>query len=194
MRTLRSTGCARQRGLAGRRAVPDPWHAPWDDPLAAALHAPGASHQGYRRAGRDRGSLMTQLEEYGYLDTRPGGVNVSDGYPDGLSPPWMEKYQDRPGPGWRHVHPAEYVGVVSAYFTRLLGAGGVAGDSGIRLAPSCSDAFTTTAAAVVTEAGDEVIVTDTSFGPWADQLRLLKARVVFVPRAGDGQPDPAAAA
>jgi aspartate/methionine/tyrosine aminotransferase len=129
-------------------------------------------------------SAMTLLERDCYLDRGPGDVNVTHGYPEGLSPRWIREYQEHLPRGWLDIPPADYVTAISRYFTRLLNV------DEVRLTPTCTMAFTIAAQAVA-RPGDEVIVTDRSYDSWPALLRALGARVVFTRRAAGGAPDAA---
>jgi aspartate/methionine/tyrosine aminotransferase len=126
-------------------------------------------------------SWMTLLERDCYLGRAAGDVNVTHGYPEGLSPRWIREYQEHPPRGWLDIPPSDYIKVISGYFRRLLKVGEV------RLTPTCTMAFTIAAQAVV-GAGDEVIILDRSYDSWPTLLRALGARVVFARRAADGSP------
>jgi aspartate/methionine/tyrosine aminotransferase len=134
-------------------------------------------------------SAMTLLERESYLDSDPAVTDVSYGYPAGLNPRWIRDHQEHPPAGWLDVPAAEYADVVSGYFTWLLGA------PRVRLAPTCSAGFVIAAQAVLDGAQDEVIVMERSFDCWPLLLeKVFRARVMYAPRASDGQPDAAAIA
>jgi aspartate/methionine/tyrosine aminotransferase len=149
------------------------------------------------RAG---GSRMTRLEEAGYLDPDPGIIDVSHGYPVGLTPPWMRKHQEHPPrppwkrgqktpPGdWLDVAPAVYIFRISEFFRELLGV------PDVRLTQTCTEAFIIAVQAVMDRPGREVIVIDQSFEFWPGWLRALGARVTYARRSADGSPDVASIA
>jgi methionine aminotransferase len=134
-------------------------------------------------SARGGASEMTLLERHCYLHRAPGDVNVTHGYPEGLSPRWIREYQEHLPGGWLNTPPSDYVKVISDYFKRLLNV------PEVRLTPTCTMAFTVAAHAVV-RPGDEVIVLDRSYDSWPALLRALGARVVSARRAADGSPDP----
>jgi hypothetical protein len=83
------------------------------------------------RAG---GSLMTLLERDRYLGHDPGAVNVTHGYPEGMSPGWIREYQVHLPDGWPDAQPGELVAAICRYFRRLLRAE-------VYLTPTCSMGF-----------------------------------------------------
>jgi len=162
--------------------VPDAWHAPWDDPLAAALHAPGASHQGYRRAGRDKGSLMTRVEREAWLSPPGSAADLTHGYPQGITPGWIRELQARPPAGFLDTPPGEYADVICGWFARWSGCGN------ITLVPSATMAFAIAVRAALTP-GDEAVVLDRSYDSWPRLLAAAGVRVRYARRGSRGLPD-----
>jgi aspartate/methionine/tyrosine aminotransferase len=135
------------------------------------------------RAAQSSASLMTLLERDAYLD--PGAaLNVTSGYPEGLSPQWMTDYQLHPPADVLHVPPGEYASVICGWFARFFGCADVS------LIPSCTMAFAIAAQALTRSPGDEFIVIDTSYDSYPRLLAAFGARVVYARRDADGNPDP----
>lgn len=128
-------------------------------------------------------SLMTLLERNAYLDS--GAVlNVTSGYPEGLSPEWMTDYQLHPPADFLDVPPGRYARVICGWFAGFFGCGNVI------LVPSCTMAFAIAAQALIRSPGDEFIVIDTSYDSYPRLLAAFGARVVYAGRDADGNPDP----
>jgi hypothetical protein len=161
----------------------DPWILPDERAALAALgrEEPAARH-------RD-GSLMTLLE----WDVPLIGLGDDwvTGYPEGLSPGWMRKYQTCPDPHFPDIPRRKLMAPVAAWFARLLGIS--EGIPEIVLTPTCTLAFIIAAQAAA-GVDDEVIVLETSYDSWPVLLRRHGTRVVFARRAAGGQPDPASIA
>ena len=62
-------------------------------------------------------------------------LNVTSGYPEGLSPQWITDYQLRPPADFLHVPPGEYASVICDWFASFFGCGNIS------LVPSCTMAF-----------------------------------------------------
>jgi aspartate/methionine/tyrosine aminotransferase len=126
---------------------------------------------------------MTLLERSAYLD--PGAaLNVTSGYPEGLSPQWMTDYQLHPPADFLDVPPGQYASVICDWFASLFGCGNIS------LVPSCTMAFAIAAQALTRSPGDEFIVIDTSYDSYPRLLAAFGARVVYARRDQDGNPDP----
>ncbi len=126
---------------------------------------------------------MTLLERNAYLDSG-GALNVTSGYPQGLSPQWMADYQLHPPADFLDVPPGEYASVICAWFARFFGCGNIS------LVPSCTMAFAIAAQALTRSPGDEFIVIDASYDSYPRLLAAFGARVVYARRDADGNPDP----
>jgi aspartate/methionine/tyrosine aminotransferase len=127
--------------------------------------------------------LMTLLERNAYLD--PGAaLNVTSGYPEGLSPQWMTDYQLHPPADFLNVPAGEYASVICDWFARFFGCGNIS------LVPSCTMAFAIAAQALTRSPGDEFILIDTSYDSYPRLLAAFGAHVVYARRDGDGNPDP----
>lgn len=134
------------------------------------------------------GSAMTLLERDAYLGLVSAAVNVTSGYPEGLTPAWMRELQVCPPAGFLGVPPAEYEAVICGWFARFLGCGR------ITLAPSCTRAFAVALTAVAPGPGDEIVMVTTSYDSWPPLARASGARVTWAGRDQHGVPDPASVA
>ncbi len=126
---------------------------------------------------------MTLLERNAYLDSGTA-VNVTSGYPEGLSPQWMTDWQKHPPPGYLGWRPADCENVIRDWFAGFFGC------RNVTLTESCTLAFAIAAQALTRSLGDEFIVIDRSFEVYPPLVAKLGARVVYARRDGDGNPDP----
>ena len=173
------TASARLPAVAGTmRRAGRPWHT-W-----------GRASSGGTAAGA---SLMTLLERHSYLD--PGdAVDVTHGYPEGLSPQWIRDYQLHPPGDFLDVPPDRYLAVIRRYFQQffcdcLTGAGAGPPAPGVSLVPTATMAFTIAATTLMRSPGDEFVLMDTSYDSYPGLLRSLGAQVRYAHRDADGLPD-----
>jgi aspartate/methionine/tyrosine aminotransferase len=139
------------------------------------------------RDGPALASLMTLAEREAYL--HPGALNVTWGYPEGLTPQWMRHVQEHPPGGFLDHAPGQYETVIGGYFRRLLGC------RDVLLAPTCSMAFAIAAQAVMRGPGGNFVLAATSFEPYAGLLASLGAGFVnYARRGANGLPDAASIA
>jgi N-succinyldiaminopimelate aminotransferase len=125
-------------------------------------------------------SRMTLLEKQAYR--AHGGVNVTWGYPEGITPAWIRNIQEHPPSGWLDVPPTEYEAMISEWFAGFFG-----GSPGVMLTQSCTQAFAIAAEALI-EPGDEVVLVDSSFELWPARLWRIGAVVRYTPRSPSGEP------
>jgi N-succinyldiaminopimelate aminotransferase len=125
-------------------------------------------------------SRMTLLEKQAYR--KRGGVNVTWGYPEGITPAWIRSHQEHPPEGWLDTPASDYEATISGWFTRFFG-----GTPGVMLTQTCTQAFAIAAEALI-EPGDEVILVDTSFELWPARLWRIGATVRYTPRSPSGEP------
>ena len=138
----------------------------------------------------DGASLMTLSERDAYLDPGAGGLNVTWGYPEGLSPGWVRELQVGPPGGFLDQRPGEYEAVIRGYFAGFFGcpAGGVS------LAPSATMAFAVAVQAIMGSPGDEFVLADCSYDSYPGLLGALGARVRYARRQVGGVLDVASVA
>src|SRR5260370_10060687 len=120
-------------------------------------------------------SLITLLEKRCYLDPR-NTLNVTYGYPEGLNPDWIIRYQLNPPDDFLSVRPAEYVSVIRGYFQNLFHS------SNVNLTPTCSLAFVIAAKALIRSGSDEIIMMEPTYDSYAHIVRSFNATVVYAKR------------
>jgi len=129
---------------------------------------------------------MTGLERDLYHGGQ--GVDVMAGYPPpALLETWMREAAEHPPAGWLD-DPLRFLPSVESWLASLTGCG-------MRLADSCTDAFTMAVQAVAAQhphgvAGRMVVFGATSFGVWPDEVAAHGGIPAYAWRQPDGCVDP----
>ena len=137
-------------------------------------------------------SLMTLLERDAWLHPDPGAIDVTHGYPEGLTPERVRELRLHPPAGFPDAPPGELADAICDWFwLHLFWGPGMSRyrRCGMSLALTCSEAFAIAVTALMRAPGDEFILLDTSFDCWPRLLADHWAAVRYARRREDGLPD-----